>query len=142
MKKVIRKNVWETNSSTSHSCVIMTEEQHKKWEEENLYYYKRNAWVFEKLLPDERPQVGCLYTQDEVLSFYELTEYKYNPEDYNEDYWDENEEFEAKDNFIREFDDFISYNSFNNEYLEYDETEYTTPGGEKIIVSCLYGTDY
>ena len=35
MKKVIRNGVFETNSSTQHTCVIMTEEQNKKWEEEN-----------------------------------------------------------------------------------------------------------
>lgn len=34
MKETIRENIWESNSSTTHSLVILPEEIYNKWEEE------------------------------------------------------------------------------------------------------------
>ena len=58
--KVIRRGIWETNSSMTHSCVIMTAEQNKKWEEEVLYYYPvHDYWdPFKELPEDEKPVPG------------------------------------------------------------------------------------
>lgn len=140
MKRVIRREVWETNSSTSHSVVIMTAEQHKKWEEGDLYYYSHPTWYdpFEKLLKDKKPQSGAFYTQDEVIEFYRLQGYEYDPE---AGYYDTDEE--NKDEFIREMGDFYGYDSWHNdEYLEFDSETYTTPSGEEIVVECKYGNDY
>ena len=36
--KTVRKNVFETNSSSTHSVTIMSLEDYKRWENENLYY--------------------------------------------------------------------------------------------------------
>lgn len=139
MKKVIRREVWETNSSTTHSVVIMTAEQSKKWEEENLYYYPPDRWYdpFRGLPEDKKPKPGFLYTQDEVIEFHKLQGYEYDPGagDYATDW-------ENKDQFIREMGDFIGYESWHDdEYLEFDSTSFTTPGGEEIIVECKYGYD-
>lgn len=136
MRYVIRRNVWESNSSTSHTCVIMTEDEYNRWENEELYYYKDNVWLFDNLPEDKRPKTGCLYTQDEVISFYDLTEYKYKLFNYEE--YDD-----PKDQFIKEMGDFIGFDSWiNDEYLESDCERYVTPNGEKIIVCCKYGNDY
>ena len=76
MKYVIRRCVWETNSSTSHATVIMTEEQSNLWEDGtlNLYYYKKSRWwdSFENVAEDDRPQDKCFYREDEVLKFLSL----------------------------------------------------------------------
>ena len=141
MKKVIRKCVFETNSSTSHATVIMTEEQYNRWTNENLYYYGGSKYYdpFEKLPEDKKPKAGCLYTQDEVLEFHKLQGYEYNPDEFvpDADYYDD-----AKDEFIKEMGDFIKYTQwFEDEYLETDENHFTTPGGEKIVVCCKYGRD-
>lgn len=141
MKKVIRNGVFETNSSTQHSVIIMTEEQDEKWKEENLYYYEKSYWnSFKKLSEDKQPKAGCLYTKDEVLEFYKLIGYEPDPEIYSPD--EDDEENDVNDIFIKEMDDFISYEDWgNSEYLEYDTNYYTTPGGEKIVVKCKYGYD-
>lgn len=141
MKKVIRYSVWETNSSTQHTCVIMTEEQNKKWKEENLYYYGGGYWNHFKELPkDKQPKAGGFYTQDEVLEFYKLIGYEPDPEIYAPD--EDDEEDNVYDVFISEMDDFITYENWSrSEYLEYDDNYYTTPGGEKIVVECKYGYD-
>ena len=136
MRHIIRRSVFDSNSSTMHTCVIMTEDQYKKWESGKLYYYKYSVWLFDKLPKEKRPEVGCLYTQDEVISFYDLTEYQYNPSTYEE-------YSNSKDQFIKEMGDFIGYdNWFDDEYLEMDNEKYITPNGEKIIVFCKYGNDY
>lgn len=135
--RTIRRCVFETNSSLSHSCVIMTEEQDKKWEEENLYYYPNSFYnPFNDLPEDKRPKSGCLYTQDEVIGFYELQNYVYDPNDYSD-------EEDPKEEFIKEMGDFIGYNQWVDDEDSYHDTEtYTTPRGEKIIVHCKYGSDY
>ena len=145
MKKVIRREVWETNSSTSHSCVIMTEEQHNKWEKENLYYFNYNFYnPFKDLPKDKQPVRGALYTQDEVLEFHRLQGYEYNPDEYIPDDYDEYDTDESKkDKFIKEMGDFSGYNAWDDdEYLEFDDCTYTTPSGEIIVVECKYGNDY
>ena len=142
MRTVIRRCIFESNSSTSHTCVIMTEEQNKKWEEEDLYYYPNHDWYdpFKKLPEDKKPKAGCLYTQDEVLEFHKLQGYEPNPEEYTDDEFEDEEDI--KDIFIKEMGDFFKYTQwFEDEYLETDENHFTTPGGEKIVVCCKYGRD-
>ena len=139
MKKVIRRCVFETNSSTSHATVIMTEEQYNRWTNENLYYYGGSKYYdpFRNLPEDKKPKAECFYTQDEVLEFHKLQGYEYNPNEYTEDEYDD-----PKDAFIKEMGDFISYSDFfEDEYMEFDSNEFTTPGGEKIVVCCKYGRD-
>lgn len=140
MKEVIRKEVWETNSSTSHSVVIMTEDKYKQWEKENLYYYDGGrSWYdpFDKLPEDKKPKADGLYTQDEVIEFYKLQGYEYDPTSGDYDTDEEN-----KDQYIKEMGDFASYDAWaNDEYLEFDTNEFITPGGEKIVVCCKYGYD-
>ena len=142
-KRVIRRCVFESNSSTSHSTIIMTDEQYKKWKEEKLYYYPMDAWPLNKLSKDEKPKPGCLYTQDEVLEFYKLAGYEYKPlelDDYDED--EAYDERELKDMYIKEMCDFAGYDAWHDdECLEFDNTTYTTPSGETIIVECKYGWD-
>lgn len=142
MKWVIRRSVFDSNSSTMHSCVIMTEDQHRRWENENLYYYQK-GWFnhFDKLPKDQQPVDGMLYTQEEVLNFLKLSGYEYNPEEELEGYYDEDDD--PLDIFIYEVeDDFVSASRWNNsELLERDINYYTTPGGEKIVVECKYGYD-
>ena len=142
MKYVIRRSIFESNSSTSHSCVIMTEDQHRRWEDEKLYYYNSNGWryMYEKLPKNKQPVDGMLYTQEEVLNFLKLAGYEYNPEEELVGYYDEDDD--PLDIFIYELDDdFVSASRWNNSELEADTNYYTTPSGEKIVVECCYGWD-
>ena len=129
--KIIRSSIWETNSSMTHSCVIMTAEQDKKWTDEGLYYCNCMRWSSVSEL-EEPPIHGELYTEDEVLEFYRKAGYEYDESKY-----------EDVSHFIREFDEFILYDEWvNDEYLEKDSETYTTPGGETIVVHCKFGGDY
>ena len=139
MKRVIRKGVFETNSSTSHSCVIMPKSVDEEWEAGGKYLYHNSYWNNFKDLPEEdQPIKGCLYIKEEIINFY-----KGIGVTYNEDEWEEYEEEDRFDYFLRDNDsDFISYDTWcNSDWEEYDSEIYTTPGGETIVVHCKYGRD-
>ena len=125
MKRVIRRNLFESNSSSIHSLVIMSDNENTDWmcgrkwlcNSRNLY----------RKLPNP-PEIGKLYNRDEVRSFISQIG-----------------EMETENNFSSE-DEFFSAYAFesydvwsSNEYLEYEYEEYVTSGGEKIIVCCKYG---
>jgi len=127
--KVIRRGIWETNSSMTHSCVIMTAEQDKKWTDEGLYYYPALRWnPFRNLSKEEQPVSGQLYTKEEVLEFIRKEEGLREPSDITD---------EIRDYEFILFDDWV-----NDDYLEKDSETFTTPGGETIVVHCKFGGDY
>lgn len=146
MKRVIRNCMFETNSSSTHSIIIMPFEKSEKWEKEKVYYFnKRESWdIFGGLPEEQKPKNGNFYTQDEVLEFLKLINFNYNEDDYKEeddDYY--YGELDSVEQFIRECDcGFISYNIWDrDEYLEKDVTTYITDGGEEIVIYCKYGQD-
>lgn len=130
MKLVIRRGIFESNSSTTHSCVIMMESNYYKWQ--NGGYVLRDSYSPFRTLPeDKKPRCGILYTTDEVIELYKLAGYEYNPEE------------SSKEEFIDEMGDFITFEQwYGYDDLEHDENYFTTPNGEKIIVCCKYGVDY
>ena len=139
MKWVIRRSVFDSNSSTMHTCVIMTEDQYKKWEDEGLYLYNSGGFDFtyRKIPEDKRPVDGMMYTQEEVLNFLKLAGMEFNPDEWDEDYYDD-----PVDEFIYESDgNFISASRWEYSEMERDTNYYTTPGGEKIVIECKYGYD-
>lgn len=139
MKYVIRRCVWETNSSTSHATVIMTEEQSNLWESLKLYYYYKGWWdSFKNVAEDDKPQDKCFYREDEVIKFLSILGYNYKEEE-----WEDYEPEDRIVQFIRDCDcGFLSYEMWmNSDEDEMDSTSYTTPGGEDIVVYCKYGRD-
>lgn len=123
MKRVIRRNLFESNSSSTHSLVIMSDNENTDWMCGRKWLCRGN-WLYRNLL--NPPERGKLYNKDEVRSFISQigeTENNYSSED--EFFYD---------------NDFESYDIWSsNEYLEYEDTEYVTSSGEKIIVCCKYG---
>ena len=135
MKRKIRRCVWETNSSMSHSLIIMTEEQEEKWKS-GLYYYDFEYWnPFRDIPKEKQPVKGQFYTQDEVLNFLELIGYKYNAEEWEDD--------GGVEQFIYECDDdFKSYEQWHeSDWEEYGDRTYVTPSGEKLMIEWKCGRD-
>lgn len=131
MKKVIRRCVFETNSSMSHSLVIMTADENKRWEDEGLYYYTYGWYnCFGKLPEDQQPVKNTLYTQEEALNFIKLLGYEY-----------EEDEYDTIDEFLRE-SDFYGYDDWHeSEWEEYNSYTYTTKSGEELIIETKCGRD-
>lgn len=125
MKKQIRRGVFETNSSSTHSLTMMMKSDYERWENENLYMFDgwTYGWEFNK------PVNNHLYTRDEVVEF--AKNYKY---------YDIKDEIDVDYEMIRDMG-FISFDDEGSEYLESFYNEFTTPSGETIVAFCEYGYD-
>ena len=128
MKRQIRRGVFETNSSTTHSITLMMKEDYNKWQRENLYLYNSN-WV--SGYPEYcRPESGKLYTKEEVIAFLKAHDKKWG---YEQDYEDDDIFYDAR----RDYDFILS--DEENEYLESYYKEFTTPNGETVVAFGEYG---
>lgn len=121
--KIIRLGVFETNSSSTHTMVIMSEEEYDKWRKGELLKYR---WEDKFITKEEN---------DEII--------KRLVEDYAKEYNIPVEDVDI-DDLKYEYDDDIAYTF--EEYddrmdLESDIEEYTTKSGEKLIIKCWYGYD-
>lgn len=116
----IRAACFETNSSSTHSMIIMSEEQKSNWEKglilynSSSRYNKLPEWVTLEEARDYVLTRWSKYLKDKSED--EILEYVY-------------EDFTTSDQW------------YDNDYLEFDDEVYTTNSGEKIYVTCKYGYD-
>ncbi len=117
----IRKNVFETNSSSTHSLVMAIKSEFDKWEAGEYYYC--NSWYSydEEHAPEAfkgKFKEGKFFPVAEVDAYYEAL---------------------GKE---RDTYDFQTYDEFcDSDYLEYEDYTYTTPSGEVIVAIACYGYD-
>lgn len=123
MKRQIRRGVFETNSSSTHSLTMMMKSDYERWEKENLYLFNGSGWSWDF----NKPVANNLYTRDEAVAFVKNNRY------YNSSY-------EIDEQYLREMD-FISFDDEGSEYLECFYEEFTTPSGETIVAFGEYGYD-
>lgn len=117
MKRVIRRGVFETNSSSTHSITITQKEEYEKWEQGKL------------LLAD-----GNFITKEEAIK--ELKGDKWfiqrNP---NFDFNDK----EALNNILRDYEYQTCDQYFDDDELETFEKTYTTKNGDTVVAFGKYG---
>jgi hypothetical protein len=121
----IRRGVFETNSSSTHSLTMMMKSDYERWESDGLYMFDGYEFEWES----NGPIKGRLYTYDEVIAFAKT--YKY---------LDVEDECDIDDVMIKEIG-FISFDDEGSEYLEGFYEEFTTPSGETIVAFGEYGYD-
>ena len=117
----IRRNVFETNSSSTHSLTMCSETEYEKWKKGELLFHKY----------DEE-----FVTKEEFLKIYQEIMKKYfekYPDDTEEDFKDY-----MGDNDYLTYDEFWDY--FTSDYETF-QTSYTTKNGEKVISFGYYGYD-
>lgn len=122
--KQVRRGVFETNSSSTHSLTMMMKSDYERWQNEQLYLYTGSGWGWDF----NKPVCNHMYTRDEAVAF--AKSYRY---------YDEEEEI---DNKLLKYMDFISWDDEGSEYLESFYEEFTTPSGEIIVAFGEYGNDY
>lgn len=118
--KVIRRGVFETNSSSTHSITMCSKEDYDKWE---------NGEV---LLDEGYKATKQFITREEAIQ--KLKDSKYYT-DY--DFDDEESVNEA----LGESELYTSERYFESDYLETFENTYTTKTGEVIVAFGKYGYD-
>ena len=113
----VRKSVFETNSSSTHSLVMAVESEFSRWENGEVYYCSH--WYSWSRPEDKNKFVaGRFYPVEEVDAYFESID-------------------EERDTY-----DFSTYDEFcESDSLEVEDYSYTTPDGEVIKAVAKYGYD-
>ena len=146
--RLIRRNTFETNSSSTHSITMCTESDFDKWKNGELYYNsddgmfynneERNKLIKKRIIYNKATYNNGTYTYKDVTV-----------NDIDELYTEENiDEITDEDveNYIEEdfeyYDLPVSYEewlSFYGDAYAQFKSSYTTDSGEKIIAFGYYG---
>ena len=142
MKRQIRKSVFETNSSSTHSLTICTEEEYNKWKNGEILF---NKWS-EKFVELKE------YTLTDEIKELAMLDYNGKRQKYWKE-WEELSEEEKEELYLAKIEEkkerdlagAITYREYENDswyddltdYLEY----YTSPSGDKLVIFGKYGYD-
>lgn len=129
MKRQIRRGVFETNSSSTHSLTMCLKSDYDKWVNGELLLYTGWGYGYPE---DYQPKENHFYTKEQVIEF-EKSSY-YPPSD------DMNWNSEEAEEHLRERD-WCTYENYDNDYLEWFEDTFTTPSGEIVMAFGQYGYD-
>ena len=126
MKKIIRRGTFETNSSSTHSLTMCMKSDYEKWCEGELFLTV-GTWGFEPRIKKQ------FVTKEEAIDLLK-NNYKFLPEDmdWNDEYAITELLFDAG---------FRTGDSYESEYLEWFEEEFTTPNGETVVAFGQFGYD-
>lgn len=134
MKRQIRRGVYETNSSSSHSITMCNEEEFEKWKDGKILF---DAWKEEFV-----DNVNLTDDQKE----YARKEYESKKNDFSKDWEDLSDSAKEKcyEKYIKEHnlidEEYKTYNEYMNDYeLESFFDTYTTKNGEKVVAFGKYG---
>ena len=127
MKRQIRRGVFETNSSSTHSLVMCLKSDYDRWANGELLLY--TGWGY-GYTEDHQPKENHFYTKEQVIEFERSSNYPPSDDmDWNsseaEDYLSDRE--------------WRTYDNYDNEYLEWFEDTFTTPSGETVVAFGQYG---
>lgn len=132
--KQIRRNVFETNSSSVHSITMCLEDIYDKWMNEEVYFYDSHY-----KLPEGRDQ---FFTWDDMIEFIKDV--------LGADEADINALIDAKENDSSEFDELMQeYDFYTPDMYEYYNEDcdhyvkkFKTPAGETIVAFGYAGARY
>ena len=113
----IRRSIFETNSSSTHSITICAKDEYTKWKSGEMYL---NGDSF--------------YTKEQAIKELKNNEYfvKYHPD------FDFTDEDTIED--VLADGDFYTYDNYGYDHEQFSE-EYTSKSGDKIIAFGYYGYD-
>lgn len=118
MKIQIRRGVFETNSSSTHSLQICSKEEYEAWKAGDLYYL--DGW-----------ENAGFFTESELINYAK-----------NDKWYEGDGSLESIINHYKGEGELNSYDDyFEDEWLEVFEDTYTSKSGDEIIVFGKYGFD-
>lgn len=132
----IRRNTFETNSSSTHSITMCSKCDYDRWCKENLYLCDIRDWRREKLMEKFsklKNKNNMFFTKDEVKDILKFIDSDVDFDNMDNETFDEY----ASDS------DFYSCDRYNeiSEDFEWFEDTYITEGGEEVIAFGYYGYD-
>ena len=130
----MRKNIFETNSSSTHSITMCTQDEYDAWANGDVllndgWWGKDNTSEFKDKKFVTREEAEDIIKKDK---YYEPTDElsSLSDEEFDEYCYDMDYELYSMDKY------------FEKEYLEWFDEKYTTPSGETVVAFGLYGTSY
>ena len=148
--RLVRRETFETNSSSTHSITMCSESDFDKWKNGELYYCnddgkfynneERSRLIKEHIINNKAKYDNGNYTYKDVT-----VDYKDLNKLYTEENLAEITEEEIQDYIENDFEYYelpITYEEWD-EYFEYEKYEdsYTTPNGETVVAFGYYGMD-
>ena len=131
MKTQIRRGVFETNSSSTHSLTLILKSDYDKWEKENGFFlYTGCGWGYPE---NNKPQTDHVYTKEEAIAFEKLN--KYTPDDFD---WNDEDEVMERLHDHEWYDSEYFWDCYCSEYETFEDT-ITTPSGDAIVAFGYYG---
>lgn len=131
----IRRNVFETNSSSTHNCTVMNDSEYCSFQEGDLYL--NNSWTH----TESKVAKKELLTREEIVEYLEYTKDYKEVAKKLEEVVNDKEAFEEvlkEENFE---DKFISAERFYDEdRLEIEERTYSLPK-DTLHIICKFGFD-
>lgn len=129
MKRQIRRGVFETNSSSTHSITMCIKSEYDRWCIGKTYLYTGYGYGFSD---DFKPKENNFYTYDECIEFLKHNKYVVD-ENTNELLEDLDIDTALSEYGFMHADD-------ENDYEWFNET-YETPSGEVVVAFGYYGYD-
>lgn len=121
--RLVRKNVFETNSSSTHSITMCSESDFDKWKKGEMYW---NRWN-ESLVSKEEVEKEMAKLKEEFISEHP---------DYDKDDIDWEEQLE---DYLNSDKEYYTYEEFNDyDYIEYETFEDSYDG---VVAFGYYGMD-
>lgn len=121
--RLVRKNVFETNSSSTHSITMCSESDFDKWKKGEMYWDRWN----ESLVSKEEVEKEMAKLKEEFISEHP---------DYDKDDIDWEEQLE---DYLNSDKEYYTYEEFNNyDYIEYETFEDSYDG---VVAFGYYGMD-
>lgn len=136
MKRQIRRGVYETNSSSTHSLTMCSEEEFEQWKNGKLLF---DEWGSESFV-----KVNSLSDDDKKYAEQDYENYK---DEFSKDWSDLSES--AKEKYYTKYakknnivdDDAKTYEEWQCDNLETFVNRYTSKSGDKIVAFGKYGYD-
>lgn len=131
MKRQVRRGVFETNSSSTHSLTMCLQSDYDRWTSGEVLLFRGSGWCYPE---GNKPQKNGFYTKEEAIAFEKVSKY---PPSETLDWNDE----DAVMKMLHDNDWFDSEYYWENYCSEYEtfEDNLTTPSGEKVVVFGHYG---
>lgn len=126
----IRRNVFETNSSSTHSITMCSKDDYDRWDSGEVYL-NEGWWLKDN---ESEYKNKKFVTRDEAIDIIKCSG---GDIEYDNEYYESFDKYIAEEYEIYTIDEY-----FENDYLENFYESYTTDSGETVVAFGLYGYDY
>ena len=129
MKRQIRRGVFETNSSSTHSLTMCLKSDYDKWLKGELVLYTGCGFVYPKHI---RPTKNTFYTMEEVIKFIQFNRYA-SDLDLND--------IDAVKEWMKDEGYWMTIEDYERDCEDFEGFEETmvTPNGDQVVAFGYYG---